>query len=232
MPAYKQMQAAFTKKTQEIAEQRRQAEEWKAQAERFSKYEQHVPILEEMLASQAQVQQNNSVELKALEETLRQKGYGEEAIELVKATSQHLINTLTQKEKAKEEQIQQQRQYEQFTKQLEEAAKVDPRLTDTSLEYTSSTGQKITFGQLVEGIVMTDPNWRQDTVGATKRAIEYVDALIGKAKTDGKQELSNSARGKALKFPSTSSSPKSTADLNRAVTFAEAAKEARQELGI
>ena len=80
LPAYKQMQAAFTKKTQEIAAARKEAESIKG---KYSKYDQYIPVLEEMLTPRQTAQVNP--EMAALERQLKDAGYSPEAIEIGRA---------------------------------------------------------------------------------------------------------------------------------------------------
>lgn len=209
LPAYKQMQAAFTKKTQEIAATRKEAEALKAKAEAFAKYEQYVPIFEEMISSQAQAQQTVNPELQQLENDLKAQGYDDAAIDLIKAGFQASLKAFNRDVQAKEAQAKQMQEQQRFTSEVKKAESLDARLNDESLVYTGEDGETFTFGEVVANIAMSYQDWTKDPVLATKRAIARVDSLIGKAKVEGKQELSDSARNKAAKFPSTSSSPQS-----------------------
>jgi len=211
-PAYKQMQAAFTKKTQGIAQV-------KADAEAYAKYKQYAPILEEML--KGPTNQPATPELKALEDRMRAEGYSEDAINLAKLTGGVLLNSMNQKQEVS-----------RIQGGINEAAKVDPRLNDPSLVYQTDTGESVTFGLIVENLVLADPKWQVDPVAATKRAIARVDALIGKAKTQGKEELSNSATQRARKFAPNVSSPQSTVSDEQPKTIKEAAAQAKKQLGI
>lgn len=222
-PAYKQMQAAFTKKTQEIAEARKEAEAIRQKAEAYDKYQQHIPIVEQMLAQQRESQE--SPEMQALEQQYRAAGYDEESIKFMKMGIGFALNHVNQN-------LTGQREVDRISSQINEAAKVDPRLTDTSLVYQTADGQQESFGQIVEELVAADPKWKSDPVAATKRAIAKVDALIGKAKTDGKQELSDSAKSKARQFPTNQSSPQSATSAVQATSFRDAYKAAEKETGI
>lgn len=217
-PAYKQMQGAFTKKTQELAQERKAAEEYRQRAEAFAKYERYVPVIEEMMKNQS-VQK--PPEMVALEQQLREKGYSDEAVELATTVGQQLLQTTFQRE-----------QVNQIQSRIVEAANLDNRLNDNSLVYDVGDGEKATFGQIVEQLVAADANWTADPVAATQRAIKKVDALIGKAKTEGKEELSASAKGKANKFPQTNSSPQNATSTDEAMTVQEAFKQAKEELGL
>jgi len=221
-PAYKQMQAAFTRKTQEIAQARKELEAIKARADAYAKYEPYVPIIEEMLSSQAQPA---SPELMALEQELRSKGYSDEAIDLMKSGAQVILNQLNQTRQAE-------REMQAIEVGINEAEKLDPRLNDQNLVYTLEDGSQMTFGEIVADLVTANPEWRSDPVGATKKAIAKVEALIGKAKTEGKEELSTLAKGKAQRFPPVSSSPRSAADGSQPKTIREAAALAEKQLGI
>lgn len=231
-PAYKQMQAAFTKKTQEAAEIRKQSEQWKQQAETYAKYEQYLPVVEEMMRGQQGAQQQQQTpEMAQLETQLRAAGYSDEAIDMAKILGSGLMNIFNQTQQQKEEQLKAQKNIERLDSQITEAAKVDPRLNDESLVYQTEDG-KFTFGDLVERLVGMDPNWKEDPVAATRRAVKQVDALIGHAKTEGKQELSASAKSKASQFPKDSSSPQGARATNTAMSVQEAFQEAKKELGI
>lgn len=211
-PAYKSMQAAFTKKTQEIAK-------IKADAESYAKYKDMAPILEEMLKGPKD--QPTTPELKALEDKMRSEGYSEDAIKLATMTGTVLLNSMNQKQEVS-----------RIQGGIAESAKVDPRLNDPSLVYKTDDGESVTFGQIVENLVLADPKWQADPVIATKRAIARVDALIGKAKTQGKEELSNSAQNKSRRFVSNGSSPQSTVSDEQPKTIKEAAVIAKKQLGI
>lgn len=223
VPAYKQMQAAFTKKTQAIAEERKNAEALKAKAEQFSKYEHLVPVLEEMFTKQQETQTNPKLE--ALKSQLKSKGYSDEAIDLAILGASFTLQQF-------QEQTTSEREAERLNTQIDQASKLDPRLMDANLKYSLGDGSEVTFGTIVEQYVSADPNWRKDPIAATKKAIAVVDALIGKAKTQGKEELSNSARTKARQFPTATSSPQSAVDSSQPMTIQEAAKQARLEMNI
>lgn len=223
MPAYKQMQGDYTRKTQAIAQERKEAEALKAKAEQFAKYEHLVPVFEEMLSSK-QTQQVNP-EMEALKVELKGKGYSDEAIDLAILGASFTLKQFEQKTTTE-------REAERLNIQIDQASKVDPRLSDSTIKYTLGDGTETTFGAIVEEMVSADPNWRKDPVVATKKAIAKLDALIGKAKTEGKEELSNSARSKARQFPQQGSSPQTAADTSQPMSFADAAKQAKQELGM
>ncbi len=220
-PAYKQMQAAFTKKTQEAAEIRKQSESFKQQAEAYKKYEQYIPVIEEMLQGRQDAQP--SIETAQIEAQLKKAGYSEEAIEMAKILSGGLLNVFEQKQQSRE-------QVAHLESQISEAAKVDSRLNDQSLTYQTEDG-KFTFGELVEQVVAADPNWRQDPVAATRKAVRRIDALIGTAKTQGKEELSASAKSKANLFPKQTSSPQGAVKTGQPMTVMEAYEQAKAEIG-
>jgi hypothetical protein len=215
VPVYKGMQSAYTKKTQELAEQRKEFEALKQKADSFSKYEQYIPLIEEM--SKGQTQQNP--EMAALEQDLRAKGYNDDAIEMMKLG----VNFTLQ-------QLNQQKSVERLDSQIQEASKVDPRLNDKSLVYEVD-GEKVTYGQIVGKYVIADPNAKQNPVLATQKAIKLVDALIGHAKAEGKKELSASASAKAAKFPATNSSPQGTTNGGQPKSIKEAYQLAKEEHG-
>jgi hypothetical protein len=217
------MQAAFTKKTQEIAEQRKQAEALRQKAEQYEKYQQHIPIIEEMLSKQQQ--QTKSPELEQLRQMYKAEGYSDEAIDMMEKGLGFVLNQFNTQQS-------QQRESDRINSQIAEAGKVDPRLTDQNLKYQTEDGETFTFGQLVEEQVAADPNWQKDPVIATKRAIKKIDALMGRAKTEGKEELSTAAKAKAAKFPSVSSSPQSTAETETTGSIRDIGKQTAAELGI
>lgn len=228
-PAYKQMQSAFTKKTQEIAETRKQAEELQAKADQYAKYEQYIPVIEEMLqANQASTQ---TPELAALEQDLRSQGYSDDAIEMMKVGVNFTLKQINQAQTQQAEQAQQAAEVERLNQGIDKAASLDPRLTDKSLVY--QVGDKSqTFGEVVEKFVMANPDWKSDPIKATQEAIATVDALLSTAKTEGKKELSASARQKATTFPNITSSPQGTAQTDRVMSVQDAFKEAKAELGL
>ena len=213
-PAYKQMQAAFTKKTQEIAEERKMAEAFKQKAEAYEKVQQFIPLIEEMQSSQGTQQ---SPEMAALEQNLRAQGYNDDAIEMMKVGVGFALN-----------QVNQTREVEKISNGITDAGKLDQRLNDTSLVYQVD-GENVTYGQIVEKYVAADPNWRKDPVLATQKAIRLVDTLINQGKSEGKKELSASARSKANKFPTTNSSSQSTVNESQPLTIKEAYEQAKAE---
>lgn len=217
------MQAAFTKKTQEAAAQRKEAEALRADAENFRKYQQHIPIIEEMLAKQ----NNGAVtpELEALKQKYREAGYNEDSIEMMTMGLNFALSHVNQTQQV-------QRQTDWVNSQINEAAKVDTRLTDASLTYQTDDGESFTFGELVEQQVAADPNWSKDPVAATKKAVKRIDALVGKAKIDGKQELSANAKAKARQFPANSSSPQSTSETESTGSIRDIGKQVMTEMGM
>ncbi len=229
MPAYKQMQAAFTKKTQEISTFKKEFDSLKPKAEAWGKYEKYAPILEEMLSSQGATKE--TPEMAVLEKQLREQGYSDEAIELIKIGTKFTLDQLNQQKQTEQQKVEEEKQVAFVTSKIEEAGKLDSRLTDTKLTYQVDD-KTLTFGQIVENLVIADPNWTKDPVAATQRAIKTVDALIGKAKTEGKEELSASATSRANKFPNVNSSPQSAEGTEQPMTIREAAKKARKDLGM
>lgn len=216
------MQAAFTKKTQEAATQRKEAEALRQKAEAYDKYQQHIPIVEEMLAKQQQSTRNPQME--ALREMYKAEGYSDDAIDMMEKGLGFVLNQFNSSQS-------QQRELDRVTGGIEAAAKVDPRLTDSNLTYQTGDGETFTYGQMVEQYVASDPNWQKDPVMATKKAISRVDALIGKAKTDGKEELSTQAKAKARQFPNTSSSPQSTSDTAVTGSIREIGAQVMKDMG-
>jgi hypothetical protein len=216
----KQMQAAFTQKTQEIADQRKAYEQLQEKAAQFEKYEQYAPILEEMLSGKAQ--QPDTPEVAALEKQLRESGYGDDAIELMKMSASFLLQSFEQKQGTRDQQ-------NRFQEQVTAAESVDARLNDESLVYDID-GENVTFGQLVADFVSASPGWKEDPVAATRKAIRKVDALTQKAKQQGKEELSKTTADKAKKFPDYQNSQGSTSNNSQPNSIREAAKEAMKEL--
>ncbi len=224
-PAYKQMQAAFTKKTQEIANTKKEAEALRQKADAYGRYEQYVPILEEMLKTPVSQTQQASPEMAALEAELTKAGYSKEAIDLMKMGAAFTLRQVNQTQAQKDFQV-------RLEGGIRDAEKLDPRLADENLKYTLDDGQSMSFGDVVSKIVLSTPNWQKDPVAATKSAIKTVDALIGKAKTEGKQELSASAKAKGQKFPPINRSPQTAVSDTQPSSMREAAQLARDELGI
>lgn len=216
-PAYKQMQSAFTKKTQEIAEKSKLADSYKAEAEAFAKYKPYIPLIEEMSKNQGQQQ---SPEMAALEQDLRAQGYNDDAIDLMKRSMGFALGVFNQ-----------QRETEKTLSAIEQAAKLDARLQDKSLVYEVD-GEQVTYGNIVEKYVLADSNWKKDPIAATQKAMKLVDALIGHGKVEGKKELSASASAKAQKFPATNSSPASATDGSQPKSIQEAYAQTKAELGL
>lgn len=219
------MQAAFTKKTQEIAEAKRLSEALNQKAQAYDKYAQYLPVLDEMMANRSQNQE--SPEMQALTKRLKEQGYNDDAIEMMKVGAQFTLDQFNRYNATQEVQ----RQTAYVESKINEAGKLDPRLNDSSLVYQTGDGEKVTFGQMVEELVQANPNWAQDPVLATQKAIKKVDALIGAAKTEGKKELSAKAKNLSQRFPQTNSSSQGAVDKNQAFSFKEAYEQAKQEIG-
>lgn len=224
------MQAAFTKKTQEIAQARKEAEELQKRYQQYERYEPYAPILEEMLSGEKS--QRTAPEMAALEAELKQRGYSDDAIEMMRIGADFTLRQLNQTLTSRDQQVQQQQRTQELEGKIAEAGKVDPRLSDSSLVYRTADGQDVSFGQIVERMVSADPNWQDDPVAATKRAIGTLDAMLGTAKVEGKTELTARARAKQAQFPASSASPHTSANQNESLSIHEAAKAARKELGM
>lgn len=224
--AYKNMQAAFTKKTQALADERKTSEqemaELRQKAEQYSKYERYAPILDEMLSGQKKQPQQNQ-QIAVLENQLREQGYSDEAIALAKIGAEFTLGVTSQ-------QLQQTKAAEQFDRAIAQAESLDARLNDASLVYDIG-GETVTFGDLVSSFVAATPGWQNDPVKATKKAIEKMDGLIESAKSEGKKELSLKAKSKSDKFPNIKSSPQSAQPKAAPKDLFEAAKLAEEELG-
>lgn len=232
-PAYKQMQAAFTKKTQEIANARKEAEALKERAEAYDKYQQYIPIVEEMLSGQSKESATQvTPEMAALEQQLRQAGYSDEAIDMMKIGAGFVLSQFNQTLSIKEQQAQMAQQRAELEAKVTEAESLDPRLKDDSLVYTLPDGTNAKFGEIVGRLVLADEAWQQDPSAATKRAIALVDTLIGTGKTQGKEELSASAKSKANRFPSLNSSPQQAVSNAQPGSIQEAFQQAKEELGV
>lgn len=231
VPAYKQMQAAFTKKTQEIATTRKEAEGLKAKADAYVKYEKYVPILEEMFKTDQKGSTAESPEMTTLENQLRKAGYSDEAIEMMKMGAQFTLQQMNRFREADRQQFESQRRMTELSEKVDEAQALDPRLSDDTLTYQMDD-QKLTFGEIVANLVKADEKWQSDPIAATRRAIKIVDSLIGTAKLQGKEELSAAAKAKASKFPSATSSPQSAVTSSKALSMSEAAEQAKAQLGI
>jgi DNA-dependent RNA polymerase auxiliary subunit epsilon len=202
--AYKQMQTDYNNKMQQIASQRKEVE----------KYQQYAPVIDQMLNTQKNQQPINPAVVQ-VERQLKEAGYSDEAIDMMKIA----MGTMYQTQHAEMAQ-------REFTQNLysgiEKAGQIDQRLNDTSLTYDVGDGETMTFGQIVENMIPAIPNWQQDVPAATKKAIARVDAMINKAKTDGKNELSNQAKQKAQSFPQTNSSPQGAVDTNQSLSIRDA----------
>jgi len=211
------MQSAFTKKTQEIAEARKEAEAIRQKAEAYDKYSQYVPVIDEMLAKKEA--QSETPQMQALAQRLREAGYDDDTINVMKLGADFVLGQFKQTQES-----------ERIQGQIQEASTIDARLNDPSLTYEID-GETQTFGQIVEELVIANPNWSEDPIKATQKAIKKVDALIGKAKLDGKQELSAKAKNQAAKFPQVNSSPQGAVDKSAPLTIKDAYAQAKAELG-
>lgn len=215
-PAYKQMQAAFTKKTQEIAKAKAESEALMQKAQAYDKFQPFIPMVEGMMNNRGQQQ---SPEMAALEQRLRAQGYDDQSIQFMKQGVSYALDIFNQN-----------RSTERIVDGIEKAGQVDKRLNDPTLTYQVGD-RKVTYGQIVEQYVASDPNWQRDPVGATKRAIALVDTLINQGKTEGKKELSASAQSKARKFPLANSSPLNADGSSQPLSIREAFKQAQEENG-
>lgn len=211
MPAYKQMQGAFTKKTQEIAEQRKQFEALQAQSEKWKQYEPLLPVVDEMLKPQTQVQP--SPELALLEQDLRKAGYDDTSIEAMKITAQRMLDIFEQKSNYE-------KQAEIQTRQISEAEALDPRLTNDEK-----------FARMVASVMKSQDGWESNIVEATRAAVKEIDEMISTAKSQGKEELSSLAQQKAKQFPSMKSSPQGATSDSSPKTISEAFQQAKAEHG-
>lgn len=211
--AYKSMQADYTRKMQEFSTQRQQFEQ---------AVKQYQPIIEALQGNQSQQQQ--SPELQGLESQMREAGYDNDSIKAMKMGADFILKHFNQQQAETQE-------VNRISSGIEKAGSVDPRLNDPKLTYDYGEG-KATFGQIVEEIVAADPNWRQDPVAATQKAVKKVDAMINSAKQTGKEELSQQAKQKAQAFPQTNSSPQGAVDTGGIRSVEDAAKLALKQLGI
>lgn len=227
LPAYKSMQADYTKKTQGLSQERKAWEAERAQlmekARQYDKYAEYAPVLDEMLSRGKQGQQQSNPKLQALEQQLKERGYSDEAIDLMKMGAEFTLNTMYQTRV--EEQAMQ-----KLEQGIEQANQLDPRLNDETVAYQVD-GENVSFGQMVADFVASDPNWKSDPVAATRKAIKKVDALIQAAKSEGKAELSNAAKAKSQKYPGVTTSPQSAIGGNAPKSIHEAARMAEEELG-
>lgn len=210
--AYKQMQADYTRKMQEISQKSQQ----------YSKYEQYAPILDAMSTHQPGKSPVSPV-VDTMVSQLREAGYDDPTIEVGKTIAESILNHIGQ-----EKQVEQQQQF--VTSQFAEAVKADPRLEDPSLVYDYGEG-KATFGEIVEELVAADPNWSKAPLPSVQRAIKKVDAMINTAKTQGKQELSQQTTQKAQNFAPVQSSPQGATSSDQAMSIREAFEAAKKSIG-
>lgn len=229
-PAYKQMQGDYTRKTQALSQKEKELQAQAQKYAEYAKYEQYVPILEEM--SKAQQTAPVTPEMAALEQELRGRGFSDEAIEMMKVGAEFTLRQFNQTLTAKDQQQQQEQQAKTWQSSVEQAQALDPRLIDSTLTYQTEDGTSRSFGQIVEGIVMATPNYQKNLIGATKEAIAVVDAMLGQAKTQGKEELSASAQAKAKRFPANQPSNAKAVDESQPTSMQDAGKQAKQELGL
>lgn len=196
-------QSDYTKKTQEIASIRKQAEE----------YNKVLPIVNRVF--------NDPVLTRAVMgiDPLAQQQQ-EEIPDDPKAYAEWVINQSVEKMRTEMEAREQERQVEMARDyDINEAEKVDPRLQDES------------FAKLVAGMVAMDEGFisgNTSAVEATKAAIQMVDTYITQAKSQAKNDLFRRASEKrTLQAPRTSPANTSTGD---AKTMREAAELALAEL--
>ncbi len=207
---YKNMQADYTRKMQEISQQ----------AQQYQQYEQYLPVLQAMAQHQPGQSPVNPV-VDGIISQLREAGYDDNSIQVGKIIAENLLN-YNQQEKTIEQ------TYNKVTTEFAQAAKMDPRLEDPNLVYEVD-GEKQTFGQVVEKLVSADPNWHQKPLVSVQKAIKTVDAMINSAKTQGKQELSKQTQTKAQSFAPVSSSPQGTAKGDGSMSIREAIEAATKQ---
>lgn len=207
--AYKQMQADYTNKTKELAETR-------------SKYDRYVPVIDEMLS--AKPDQSAHPLIAGLEKQLKEAGYDESSIDVGKMIAKNILDYTAQ-----EKQVEQTQQ--KVVSEFASAVKADPRLEDQSLVYDLGDGTKASFGEIVENLVASNPNWRQNPQAAIQRATKVIDAMINTAKTQGKQELSKQTQQKTQSFAPVQTSPQGAAQDDRQMSVREAFEAARAEMG-
>lgn len=213
------LQSDYTKKMQEIS----------AVKDKYSKYENFLPIWDEMLSPAKQADPNAAPKASpiadAITKQLAEAGYNQESIDFANM----LVSQITKAQEADKQQVQTQQYVDTKTKEVEEAYKLDARLTDQNLKYNVN-GQEVTFGSLVEKIVLSDSNWHKDVNGSIKNAVAYLDAIANAGKTQGKQELSQQARDKSGKFTPVNSSPQAAVNNDQPMTVRDAFLKAREQM--
>lgn len=205
-PAYKQMQADYTRKTQEIAEIRRNAEEYTRNANLIKYLANNPDIAERVLAGD--FVQQETVEESDPEIPTDPMAYAEWVKAMAK---EEILGEI----RAEQEQVNHQRQIDS---QIAEAEKIDPRLSDPSQED---------FQQIIAGMVLADEAVSSGTktyAQATKEAVARYDARLKQHVESEMARLSSEAKAKRnpAVVPSTGNV---VAESSTPGTMREAAKE-------
>jgi hypothetical protein len=220
--AYKQMQGDYTRKMQEVSQERSQ---FQSQQTELQKLQQVQQILQ---GEQNPQSQTNPV-VEGITRQLMEAGYSQEAIDMGKVVA----NALLEHNQAERQQAEQTQKVQEFQQQvssnIEKAGQIDPRLNDQSLVYDMGDGEKSTFGQIVEELVASNPKWMEDPIAATQKAIKKVDAMINASKVQGKQELSNKTTQMAQTFAPVNTSPQSAVDQSKPLSVREAVELAMKQ---
>lgn len=196
-------QSDYTKKTQEIADIRKQAEQ----------YAQMQPIIEKVFNDPALYRAVLGI-------TPNQEAPEAEIPDDPKAYAEWVINQSVEKMRAEFEAKDMQRQIEaKFDADVSAAEKLDPRLQDSE------------FGQIVAGLVSQNAEFvqgRVSAVDATKQAIEFFDAIVKKREQQAKNDLIK--RGQHQRQLSTPSGSPATLGSSAPASMQDAFRMAQSEL--
>lgn len=179
-PVYKQMQGDYTRKTQDIASQRKQ----------YERVQQYMPLLNRVLSNQDLL--NMALGRNQQGETGNQNAQNQQSEDIPDDPKKYAEwvkgQTLdeVQKQFAQQERIRQQREARQ--RDFQEAEKVDPRLN-----------QDNEFQNIILGLVTSNPQFQQgqlSAVDATKQAVAFYDNYVDKLVKQKEQERVKNLKNK------------------------------------
>lgn len=207
LPVYKSMQGDYTRKTQEIAEVRKRAEE----------YAKVKPLVDKLMSDQKML--DMVLGIKQAEPTTPTEP---EIPDDPKAFADFVKNqALEEMRREREEMIRQERFEQARERDIAEAEKSDPRLTSDPY-----------FQKAIAGIVSNDPLFRtgqKTATQATKEAIAEYDAYIQNESIKRQEELVALAKQRKNVIPDSGSTPISTAT-GGAKTMRDAWRLAQEEI--
>lgn len=188
--AYKQMQSDYTKKTQEIAEVRRNAESYQRYQALINYLGEHPDIAEQVLFNRNKPVQEQEEQEQIPDDPRKFADYVRE-----KAKKDALAEMM----KVYQNDKQQEAKARYIQEQAVEASNLDPRLNSDEQ-----------FGRIISSMVLSQKDLidkgQKTIVQATKEAIETYDSYVKNVVEQEKQKLTEQARNKKNPVPQSSPS--------------------------